>query len=139
MIAGSLAVKSGQKIKEGDVVGKMGTTGASTGVHLHWEVQINSIPVDPIKWLEESNKPTLSAGTTRSADGTSYRVRVSNVGNGAKIVVTNNGATVFKYTVKTDANATTLSKEGLPLAKGRNRIVIAVDGKVLKEVTYTRN
>jgi hypothetical protein len=138
MIAGSLAVRAGGKVKAGEVVGRMGTTGASTGVHLHWEVQINGVPVDPIKWLEENSRPTPSAGTTRSADGTSYRVRISNVGNGAKIAVTNNGANVFRYTVKTDSNATTLTKEGLPLAMGKNRIVISVDGKVLKEVNYTR-
>lgn len=35
---GSIQVKAGQKIKAGQVLGKMGTTGMSTGVHLHWEI-----------------------------------------------------------------------------------------------------
>jgi murein DD-endopeptidase MepM/ murein hydrolase activator NlpD len=35
---GSLQVKTGDKIEAGKVLGKMGTTGMSTGVHLHWEV-----------------------------------------------------------------------------------------------------
>ena len=34
----SFQVKVGQKVKAGDVLGKMGTSGMSTGVHLHWEI-----------------------------------------------------------------------------------------------------
>ncbi len=35
---GSLAVKQGDKVRAGDVLGVMGTTGMSTGIHLHWEI-----------------------------------------------------------------------------------------------------
>ena len=35
---GSFQVKQGQKVKAGQVLGIMGTTGASTGIHLHWEI-----------------------------------------------------------------------------------------------------
>lgn len=38
LVAGSIQVKAGQKITAGTVLGKMGTTGMSTGVHLHWEI-----------------------------------------------------------------------------------------------------
>lgn len=38
LVAGSIQVKAGQKVKAGQVLGKMGTTGMSTGVHLHWEI-----------------------------------------------------------------------------------------------------
>lgn len=38
MVKDSLKVKKGQKIEAGTVIGKMGTTGASTGKHLHWEI-----------------------------------------------------------------------------------------------------
>lgn len=48
---GSLAVKKGDRIEEGKKLGIMGTTGASTGIHLHWEVRKKNIPTDPIKWL----------------------------------------------------------------------------------------
>lgn len=44
-------VKPGQKVKAGDQVGLMGTTGASTGVHLHFEVRVNGTPTDPVPWL----------------------------------------------------------------------------------------
>lgn len=37
---GSIKVKNGQKIKAGTPLGRMGTTGMSTGKHLHWELQL---------------------------------------------------------------------------------------------------
>lgn len=40
MQKGSLKVKTGQKIQAGTPLGKMGTTGMSTGKHLHWELQL---------------------------------------------------------------------------------------------------
>ncbi len=38
----------GQKVKRGEVIGWVGSTGASTGPHCHYEVHINSMPVDPV-------------------------------------------------------------------------------------------
>ena len=43
-------VKSGQKVKRGDIIGYMGNTGMSTGPHIHYEVKKNGIPVDPINY-----------------------------------------------------------------------------------------
>ncbi len=44
------AVRSG-KVKRGDVIGYVGTTGLSTGCHLHFETRENGIPVNPASWL----------------------------------------------------------------------------------------
>lgn len=44
-------VKVGQKVERGDVVGLSGSTGASTGPHLHFEVIVNDETVDPMGWL----------------------------------------------------------------------------------------
>ena len=38
----------GQQVKRGEVIGWVGSTGASTGPHCHYEVHINNRPVDPV-------------------------------------------------------------------------------------------
>jgi murein DD-endopeptidase MepM/ murein hydrolase activator NlpD len=54
LVEGSIEVKKGQRIIQGQKLGIMGTTGASTGIHLHWEVR-GKLPVDPIKWMDKQN------------------------------------------------------------------------------------
>lgn len=47
-----ILVKKGDRVKPGDVVGKAGNTGRSTGPHLHYEVRVDDSHVDPIDYLE---------------------------------------------------------------------------------------
>lgn len=44
-------VKKGMSVRRGDVIGYVGSTGRSTGPHLHYVVQINGVPVNPRKYL----------------------------------------------------------------------------------------
>jgi murein DD-endopeptidase MepM/ murein hydrolase activator NlpD len=46
-----LLVRPGQKVVAGQVLGEVGNTGYSYGTHLHLEVHVNGMPVDPIAFL----------------------------------------------------------------------------------------
>lgn len=48
----AVAVQPGQSVKAGDLLGYVGNTGLSTGAHLHWEIRVRGIPVDPRQWAE---------------------------------------------------------------------------------------
>jgi murein DD-endopeptidase MepM/ murein hydrolase activator NlpD len=44
-------VKAGQKVKRGEKIAEIGTTGKTTGPHLHYEVRLNGIPVNPMRYI----------------------------------------------------------------------------------------
>jgi murein DD-endopeptidase MepM/ murein hydrolase activator NlpD len=48
-----ILVREGQSVTQGDVLGRVGTTGLSTGAHLHWEVRVGDVAVDPLQWTRE--------------------------------------------------------------------------------------
>jgi murein DD-endopeptidase MepM/ murein hydrolase activator NlpD len=48
----AILVRVGQRVQRGQLIGRVGTTGASTGDHLHFEVRLNGTPVQPLSWLD---------------------------------------------------------------------------------------
>jgi murein DD-endopeptidase MepM/ murein hydrolase activator NlpD len=47
-------VKVGDFVSTGQVIGTIGSTGRVTGPHLHWELWVNGVPVDPMQWVRQS-------------------------------------------------------------------------------------
>ncbi|MCS7028540.1 MAG: M23 family metallopeptidase [Bacteroidia bacterium] len=46
-----VAVKVGQRVKRGDIIGYVGSTGISTSPHLHYEVKKDGVKVDPVHYF----------------------------------------------------------------------------------------
>ena len=51
----AIEVQIGDTVAPGDLIGRVGSTGLSTGSHLHWEVWVNGVSVNGLEWLNASS------------------------------------------------------------------------------------
>ena len=67
----AINVEEGQRGEAGQLVGKLGSTGQSTGPHLHWGMQVGDVEVDPERWPAHGFSPNtlkLTSGAARRCD-----------------------------------------------------------------------
>jgi murein DD-endopeptidase MepM/ murein hydrolase activator NlpD len=49
-----IVVNAGQTVAQGELIGEVGSTGLSTGSHLHWELRVGGVAVLPSEWVERT-------------------------------------------------------------------------------------
>jgi len=54
-----LLVRKGDEVRAGDVIALSGSSGRSTGPHVHYEMRLNDVPVDPLKYLDTDKPYTI--------------------------------------------------------------------------------
>jgi murein DD-endopeptidase MepM/ murein hydrolase activator NlpD len=52
----AILVEEGQQVEVGTIIGRVGSTGRSTGPHLHYETRIDGQPVDPLRYLKMASR-----------------------------------------------------------------------------------
>jgi murein DD-endopeptidase MepM/ murein hydrolase activator NlpD len=65
----AIAVLPGQHVLRGQVIGYVGQSGRATGPHLHYEVRVHNVPVNPHKYLRNTYEQVASAETSSTAAG----------------------------------------------------------------------
>ena len=70
-------VQKGQKVSQSDIIGLVGSTGWSTGPHLHFEFRVNGVHHDPLSIARQSEALPINTAAKAQFDSTAAMVRVA--------------------------------------------------------------
>lgn len=119
LIKGSPVVHVGQKVEAGDALGSMGRTGTASGVHLHLEIVVNGVQIDPVTFIfARLAAPTAGTGTPTITTPTEIgeEMFIADCANGWFLVVPQGGGKPRAVSLDGDSGA---AKSGLPVLKFR--------------------
>ena len=133
MYTNSITVRAGDTVSQGQVIGKLGSTGCSTGGHLHFEVRVNQQRVDPLLYISADDpRPSGSGGqfpvatTTLSKDEFVYMARdyLEKTGKGSSLFY-KEIENVYEWSLKYGVNpelvlVTALTENGVNARKDNN-------------------
>jgi len=121
----SVSVRVGQYVKVGEVVGRNGSTGNSTGPHLHFEVRINGRSVEPTQYLNKDPKNQYALASAATPDNVRpIETTIPNTGTITPAVKPNNPSTP----TTTSSSTETTTKQTVKLRLSPGHIVDAGTG-----------
>lgn len=132
MVTGSLKVKKGDKVGKGQLLGKMGTTGNSTGVHLHFEIRLNGKAQNPGPYFKKDFKN--NCGSSWDGEPAGDSAKQANDTSGVEDISSDNGDTSSneECCISGESSSSSTPVKGLPKILTQE----FVDGAISTQTKY---